>query len=229
MNNKDKFRNSSRRGIIGIESAIVLIAFVIVAAALSFVVLNMGFSTTQKAKTTIGQGLETSSSVLEVAGSVNGHLNSTASKLDVITLPLKVASGAKDVDLQQSLTGVRYFTKTVQYDNIYNGTLESGSYASVSDALAAAKTAGILDKNPLASSGAATPSKTVAIIYWTVNENNNKVLDKSESATLAIVFKAGDRPAQLDRINTEVVPSIGAPMTVSRDIPTLTNTYQDLS
>ena len=118
MNNKDKFRNSSRRGVIGIESAIVLIAFVIVAAALSFVVLNMGFSTTQKAKTTIGQGLETSSSVLEVAGSVNGHLNATAAQLDLVTIPLKVAAGAKDVDLQKSLTGVRYFTKTVQYDNI---------------------------------------------------------------------------------------------------------------
>ncbi|MFZ0183948.1 MAG: archaellin/type IV pilin N-terminal domain-containing protein, partial [Nitrosotalea sp.] len=41
----------TRRGVIGIESAIVMIAFVIVAAALAFVVLNMGFSTTQKAKT----------------------------------------------------------------------------------------------------------------------------------------------------------------------------------
>jgi len=38
-----------RKGVVGIESAIVLIAFVIVAAALAFVVLNMGFSTTQKA------------------------------------------------------------------------------------------------------------------------------------------------------------------------------------
>ncbi|MEO9308549.1 MAG: archaellin/type IV pilin N-terminal domain-containing protein, partial [Nitrososphaera sp.] len=32
----------TRRGVIGIESAIVMIAFVIVAAALAFVVLNMG-------------------------------------------------------------------------------------------------------------------------------------------------------------------------------------------
>ncbi|MGI0021088.1 MAG: archaellin/type IV pilin N-terminal domain-containing protein, partial [Nitrososphaera sp.] len=38
-NNKSK---RTRRGVVGIESAIVLIAFVIVAAALSFVVLNMG-------------------------------------------------------------------------------------------------------------------------------------------------------------------------------------------
>ena len=54
----------TRRGVVGIESAIVLIAFVIVAAALSFVVLNMGFSTTQKAKSTITSGLGEASSAL---------------------------------------------------------------------------------------------------------------------------------------------------------------------
>ncbi|MGQ0606725.1 MAG: archaellin/type IV pilin N-terminal domain-containing protein, partial [Candidatus Nitrosotenuis sp.] len=39
----------NHRGVMGIEAALVLIAFVIVAAALSFVVLNMGFSSTQQA------------------------------------------------------------------------------------------------------------------------------------------------------------------------------------
>jgi len=48
-----KKKNHISRGIIGIESAIVLIAFVIVAVALAFVVLNMGFATSQKAKTSI--------------------------------------------------------------------------------------------------------------------------------------------------------------------------------
>jgi flagellin FlaB len=226
MDNKNKFRNSKRRGIIGIESAIVLIAFVIVAAALSFVVLNMGFSTTQKAKTTIGQGLETSSSVIEVGGSVGGHLNSTAGALDVLTVPLKVASGAKNVDLQQSLTGIRYFTKSLQYDNIYSGTLSNGTYASISDALADAVSANLVDANPLTTSN---PSVTHAFVYWTVNENNNDVLDKSETATLAIVFKNSDMPRQLDRLTVEVIPSIGSPMTVERDVPTLTDAYQDLS
>src|ERR1051326_7775182 len=115
--------HTHRRAVIGIESAIVLIAFVIVAAALSFVVLNMGFSTTQKAKTTIGQGLDTSSSALEVGGSVSGHLNQTAAALDVVSIPLKVASGSTNVDMQRTLTSVKYFTTKLNYDNIYNGTL----------------------------------------------------------------------------------------------------------
>ena len=62
----------TRRGVIGIESAIVMIAFVIVAAALAFVVLNMGFSTTQKAKTAISSSVTESSSALEIAGKVTG-------------------------------------------------------------------------------------------------------------------------------------------------------------
>lgn len=219
---------NTRRGVIGIESAIVLIAFVIVAAALSFVVLNMGFSTTQKAKQTIGQGLDTSSSALEVGGTVSGHLDTTNSALDVITIPLKIASGSSQVDMQKSLTSVKYFTTKVNYDNIYNGTLTANTYTNPKDALDAAVTAGILQHSPLAASPN-HPTNTTAIVYWTVNNNQNTVLDKTEDAILAIVFKTSDEPKQLDQITAEVVPSIGPPLTVERTLPTLTNTYQDLT
>ncbi|MCE4604605.1 MAG: flagellin, partial [Aeropyrum sp.] len=46
----------------GIEAAIVLIAFVIVAAALAFVALNMGLFTTQKSKEVMQRGLEEATS-----------------------------------------------------------------------------------------------------------------------------------------------------------------------
>ncbi|MEM3936184.1 MAG: archaellin/type IV pilin N-terminal domain-containing protein, partial [Ignisphaera sp.] len=58
------------RGIVGIEAAIVLIAFVVVAAALAFVALNMGFYTTQRSKEVMAQGLAQASSSLEVDGTV---------------------------------------------------------------------------------------------------------------------------------------------------------------
>jgi len=48
----------TKKGIVGIEAAIVLIAFVIVAAALAFVVINMGMYTTQKSKEVMQQGLK---------------------------------------------------------------------------------------------------------------------------------------------------------------------------
>jgi flagellin FlaB len=228
MNNKSKFRSNSRRGVIGIEAAIILIAFVIVAAALSFVVLNMGFSTTQKAKTTIGSGLETASSVLSVSGTVTGHVNATASKLDVISYPLKVASGSKSVDLQQASVAVKYFSKSKSYDNLYGGTLHTGAYGNLKDALDAAVTAGIIDHSPMANGGS-NPTNSTAFIYWATNENNNEVLDRSEAGVLAIVFNNADMAGQLDSTTVEVTPSIGASMTVQRNVPTLTDEFQDLT
>ncbi len=226
--NAKRHAPKSRRGVIGVESAIVLIAFVIVAAALSFVVLNMGFSTTQKAKTTISSGLETAGSALEVSGTVTAHTDSTKSYVDVISIPIQVASGSSSVDLQTNNTAIKYLSKSVSYDNIYNGTLSSTSYASLSDALSAAYNATIIDGNPLDATPA-NPSKTVAFVYWSNNSDNNNVLDKQESAVLAIVYKAGDRPQQNDKTTTEVLPDKGSPLTVDRGIPTLTDRFMNLS
>ncbi len=61
-----------RRGIAGVEAAVILIAFVIVAAALAFVVLNMGSTSVGKVKTVIGTGLSQASSSLQSSGTVIG-------------------------------------------------------------------------------------------------------------------------------------------------------------
>lgn len=225
---RSSFKPKSRRGVVGVESAIVLIAFVIVAAALAFVVLNMGFSTTQKAKSTITTGLTESSSSMEVAGAATVHTNSTSSSVDVLAIPIKI-SGTQGVDLQKAYTSVKYFSKTISYDNIYNGTLSSGTYNSLSSALAQALTNNIIDKNPLATSNAGTPTTTRSFVYWTTNANNDNILDPQEQAVLVIVYKSGDRPAQLDDLTTELIPHLGSTLTVERVLPPLTQTYMNLS
>ena len=60
----------NRRGIVGIEAAIVLIAFVVIAAAFSYVVINMGFFATQKTKETIAEGIAESSAAIQLDGTV---------------------------------------------------------------------------------------------------------------------------------------------------------------
>ena len=57
-------KKNIHRALSGVESAIILIAFVLVAAALAFVVINMGFSTAQKVKTTISSTMTTAGSSL---------------------------------------------------------------------------------------------------------------------------------------------------------------------
>jgi flagellin FlaB len=48
MGKRMQRRGGNKRGIVGIEAAIVLIAFVVIAAALAYVVINMGFFAAQR-------------------------------------------------------------------------------------------------------------------------------------------------------------------------------------
>ncbi|MGI0005898.1 MAG: archaellin/type IV pilin N-terminal domain-containing protein [Nitrososphaera sp.] len=221
-NNRSK---RTRRGVVGIESAIVLIAFVIVAAALSFVVLNMGFSTTQKAKSTITSGLGEASSALEIAGQVTAKGNTTASKIDAYTIPIKIASGGSSIDVTASKTAVKYFSKSVTYDNIFKGVLATTTYVDMNSAMTAAKTATYISETPGVGAG---PTSTAAFIYFTTQVNTNAIIDGGEQAVLAIAYKNADRPAALDTVNAEIILSQGAPLTVVRNVPTITDTVLNL-
>jgi flagellin FlaB len=214
-----------KRGVVGIESAIVLIAFVIVAAALAFVILNTGFSTTQKAKATISSGLGEASSALEIAGQATAKGNATALKLDAYTIPIKIASGGSSVDLVASKTAIKYFSKSVTYDNIYKGALVSGTFNDIDSALAAAKAQGFISELPGVGSG---PSATSAVIYFIANSNNNAIIDSGELAIVLVAFRDADRPPTLDTVTAEVMVASGAPLTVQRNVPTITYSVVNL-
>ena len=229
MNSTIRSRKT-RRGVIGIESAIVMIAFVIVAAALAFVVLNMGFSTTQKAKTAISSSVTESSSALEIAGKVTGIGYVSGSVLNATVIPLKVAGGGDAVSLDPALADIKYYSNTVRYDNIYKSTcmVSSGTYTDVSSAINAAKTAGCVDQNAVNGTAAHASSTTQAIVYFDVNKNNNAILDQGEHANLVIQYKSADRPAQLDDIKAEIVLPTGSALTVERQVPAITTQIVDL-
>ena len=227
-----KGRVHSHRGIIGIESAIVLIAFVIVAAALAFVVLNMGFSTTQKAKTTIVQTLSEAASSLEISGKViaSGHI--VDNRLNATAIPLKIASGGDSVNLEPTLTAVKYISNTVTYDDILSQTpISVNTATSLRGAVNQADADGIISTSPYppAQGGdGISPNDTTAFIYWSVNDNNNRILDQGEHAVLAIVWHVNDRPGPLDKIRAELIVSSGASLTVERQIPNITSEVVDL-
>ncbi len=222
-----KGHGHAHRGVIGVESAIVMIAFVIVAAALAFVVLNMGFSTTQKAKTAIISSLEESSSSLEIAGKVTGVGDVDQALLNATAVPLKIASGGSSVNLDVRLTAVKYLTNSVEYDNIYNGTLTTGNYVNLTEAMESAKASpSFIRFNPV--NDTSPNPDTAAIVYWSVNRNNNFILDQGEHAILAIVHGAGERPGPLDRIRAEILVPTGAPLTIERLVPNVTHEVVDL-
>jgi flagellin FlaB len=217
-----------------------MIAFVIVAAALAFVVLNMGFSTTQKAKTTIVAGLGEASSSLEVGGKVTGFGCTSGSSeaacattplLNVTTIPLRIASGGESIDLNAGTASVKYLSNTVQYDNIYAGPITAATYTNATEAFTRATTESgsafdaFNNAHPI--EGAA-PSATKAIIYWSVRSNTNAILDQGEHAVLAIAYQTADRPAALDKIRAELIVPTGAALTVERQVPNITNLVVDM-
>jgi len=231
MNLIQKGHRHTHRGIIGIESAIVLIAFVIVAAALAFVVLNMGFATTQKAKTTIISSLSEASSGIAVSGKVTAIADVTADNINATSIPLKVTSGGDSINLDNSTVSIKYLSNTVEYDNILVATLTSRTYANLSQAFqGAVDDPGItgLTQNPV--NGTSDNLSTFAIIYWTVAAQNppNAILEQGEHAVIAIGYRTQDKPVGLDKIRIEALLSSGATMTVERNIPNLTTTVTDL-
>ena len=70
-----------QRGVTGLETAIILIAFVVVASVFAFTVLSTGIFSAERGKETIHAGLKESRSTIEVKGSVlaNGVANKTLS------------------------------------------------------------------------------------------------------------------------------------------------------
>jgi len=90
------------RAFTGLEAAIVLTAFVVVAAVFSYVVLNAGFFTTQTAKSTVHTGVQATSSV-ELAGDVIGYGNTAESKLDNVTFYLRLTAGKNPVNINKTL------------------------------------------------------------------------------------------------------------------------------
>jgi flagellin FlaB len=117
-------RRKSRRGLTGLETAIILIAFIIVAAAFAFAVLNLGFASTQKSGEVLKAGLEEATSSIELAGSViaTGEDSTSGMKVSTITLYVKTAVGKRPVDLSNETLIISYMDPYKVVDKLAYGT-----------------------------------------------------------------------------------------------------------
>ncbi|WP_321506567.1 flagellin [uncultured Methanoregula sp.] len=84
----------------GLEAAIVLIAFVVVAAVFSYVVLGAGFFTTQKSQEVVHTGVQQASSTLEIVGNVYGT-GVAGTSIDTINFSTALAPGGTPVDFDK--------------------------------------------------------------------------------------------------------------------------------
>lgn len=98
----------------GLEAAIVLIAFVVVAAVFSYVVLGAGFFTTQKSQEVVHTGVAQASSNVEVSGPVV-VMGATGAKVGTIEFNLQLAAGGSPVDMNKVTYTVSTGNKVILY------------------------------------------------------------------------------------------------------------------
>ncbi len=188
-----------------------MIAFVVVAAALAFVVLNMGMFTTQRARETINSGLAHASSALEVDGSITALVNSSGNGVELISIPLRLAPGKDSVDLNPEKLTVALFvtgTQNLAYENIYSKvfTAEGWSYGY-----------GLSD---ISNHIDATTTSNATMIF-VIERVPDTVLSYGEKVLLVIKFQDGSHPAPYDNIRVEIRTPEGAPLTVERVVPAI--------
>jgi flagellin FlaB len=110
------------RGITGLETAIILIAFVVVATIFAFVVLTAGIFSSERGKETVYAGLEKARGTMEVRGGI--VVSATGSPLAVDSIFFTVATSAGgesiplDPDASQNRTVIAYRDDSVTDNDV---------------------------------------------------------------------------------------------------------------
>jgi len=116
------------KGFTGLEAAIVLVAFVVVAAVFSYVMLGAGFYTTQKSQEVVHTGVQQASSSLAPSGDVivtGGADNDVAE----VTFYITTTAGGSSVDLNKTI--LTYTDDNDFKTDAYNATSGNWTYEDV--------------------------------------------------------------------------------------------------
>lgn len=108
---KAKLFRNDQRGITGLETAIVLIAFVVVSSVFAFAALSTGLFSSDKAKETISAGLAEARGTLELKGSVIAKVSGTTGASGVVTsmeFQVSNAAAGESIDMTPGNTVIKY-------------------------------------------------------------------------------------------------------------------------
>ncbi len=123
---KGLYKNLRRdeRGITGLETAIILIAFVVVASVFAYTVLSAGIFSSQKGQEAVYSGLEEARATMEIKGSVFAYGNGTVGNMTVNSASFTLTNAMKGqaIDLtpsdgNSSAVTIISYTDQDQYEN----------------------------------------------------------------------------------------------------------------
>ena len=107
LNRLFKHIRRDEKGITGLETAIILIAFVVVAAVFAYTALSAGLFATQKSQEAVYSGLKEARSTLELRGGVIATANGTGDNASVkqLSFVLSGVLGGEAIDFHQPDAG----------------------------------------------------------------------------------------------------------------------------
>jgi len=186
----------------GLEAAIVLIAFVVVAAVFSYVVLGAGFFTTQKSQEVVHTGVQQASSSMEVIGNVYGITSSAGKHLNYVKFTIGNTAGGTGLDVSKMV--VSYIDEETRAADV--------AYSTSSNLPNALKTA----------SGVTTNYAGAWGIIESINANEDTLLEPGEQFVIGVSVpsKSAD-PYTPFTINLQ--PSVGAVFSLEKTVPAAIN------
>ena len=197
----------------GLEAAIVLIAFVVVAAVFSYVMmLGAGFFATGEAQKVVHTGTGQASSSLEIIGNVYGYnVGGSTTELDYLVFTVGNTAGGTPIDITQML--VTYVcgnvSEVITYDTI------NSSVNSTGDAFESGIDPGNVTANSLNSTW------TVIQTYNDVGTRNH-LLEPGEQFVLAVRLPE-TKPTNNVRFSVNLHPAVGAVYPIERTVPPYLN------
>jgi archaeal flagellin FlaB len=195
-----------QKGITGLETAIILIAFVVVAAVFAYTALSAGLFSTQKASEAVYSGLKEAQSTLELRGPVVATGNTSAQVVTQLSFVLSNALGGQSVD----------FTEPSANTTSNNGLADTDSVNKI--------VIKYIDAN-----------QTVTDLYWQATplgaNDSDDLLDPGEKFQIVIgdasstanggnlVSALGTDLALNTTFTIEIITPAGAVMTIERTTP----------
>ncbi len=187
------FRNSDE-AFTGLEAAIVLIAFVVVAAVFSYVVLGAGFFTTQKAQETVHTSVQQASSTLDIVGNVYGTspvaTGSPNDTIQFVNFSMALTPGGTPIDFEKV---VLVFSNTTSLETLNSQTITNPAI-----------------QEPAAGGWAVTQIQNAP------QANPTLLLSPNEQFTLSCNIGGIPRNSQF---TVEVRPAVGAAFSITRSTP----------
>jgi flagellin FlaB len=217
----------------GLEAAIVLIAFVVVAAVFSYVMLNAGFFAAQEAQRTVHTGSQQASSSLEIIGNVYGRTTNATNTsepnnqgcLEWIEFTVGNTAGGTPIDITQMLVTfvcgeeaqVIPFNGSASIKGV-NGTSGKNNETGARDAIIAAA-----NSTKEGAWGVIMTYNDIGINATNATENRNNLLEPGEQFVLAVAFpRNGEGPTVLTpntRFSVNLQPAVGAAFPIKKTVP----------